>query len=92
MYRRLKSIDPDLFRCDRRPSRTSLFTNPSDEVESLVNQYNTYIAVVLEKNAPLLKKIVKIRTENPWMTDEIQLARMHSRQLKKKMAVKGAGN
>jgi hypothetical protein len=76
MYRKLKSTDPDLFSCDLLS--TSLFTNPSDEVESLVNQYNTCIAVVLEKHAPLLKKIVTIRTENPWMTDEIRLARRRS--------------
>jgi hypothetical protein len=37
-YRKLKSIDPDFFRRDLLS--VPLFTNPSDEVESLVDQYN----------------------------------------------------
>lgn len=82
MYMKLKLIDPDLFRCDMLSM--PLFTNPSDEVESLVNQYNTGIAAVLGKHAPLLKKIVTIRPENPWITDDIRLARRYSRQLERR--------
>ena len=86
-YRKLKSIDPVRFREDL--ISMPLISNQADNIDGIVEQYNTSIAHVLEKHAPLIKKIVTIRSDNPWLTDEIRLARRRARKLERRWRLRG---
>jgi hypothetical protein len=56
-------IDPVRFREDL--ISMPLISNPADNIDEIVEQHNTSIAHVLEKHAPLIKKIVTIRSDKP---------------------------
>jgi hypothetical protein len=86
-FRRLKSIETEAFRADLLS--LPLINDPADDVDSLLTQYNTGLVCELEKNAPLLKKLVTIRPDNPWETDEIRDARRFSRKMERRWRSRG---
>jgi hypothetical protein len=55
----------------------------------LLTQYNTGLVCVLERHATLLKKLVTIRSDNPWETDEIRDARRFSRKMERRWRSRG---
>jgi hypothetical protein len=66
-----------------------LISNLADNIDEIVVQYNTSIAHVFVKHAPLIKKIVTIRSDNPWLTNEIRLARSRARKLERRWRLRG---
>ena len=55
----------------------------------LLTQYNTGLVCVLERHATLLKKLVTIRSDNPWETDEIRDARRFARKMERRWRSRG---
>ena len=84
-YRKLNSIDLDLFTRDLLD--LPLFTDPGVDVSSLLEQYNSGVAKVLERHAPLQKRKVTIRPDNPWNTDEVRSARRLCRKLERRFRI-----
>ena len=67
-YRRLLSIEPEDFAADI--NRLSLLTNPSDNLDGLVEQYNCDLRVLIDKHAPLVTKTVILRPSAPCISDD----------------------
>ena len=81
-FRKLKSIDLDAFARDLL--NLPLFTDPGGDVLSLLEQYNTGTAQILERHAPLQTRKFTIRPDNPWNTEEVRAARRQSRKLERR--------
>lgn len=67
----------------------SLITNPADDVDCLLAQYNSGIVGVMEKHAPLLRKMVTIRPDNPWNSEDSRRARRYSRKIERRWKARG---
>jgi hypothetical protein len=80
-------IDAEAFRADLLS--LPLINSPADDVDSLLTQYNTGLVCVLERHAPLLKKLVTIRPDNPWETEEIRDARRFARKMERRWRSRG---
>jgi hypothetical protein len=52
---------------------------PAEEVDELMAQYSA-LSTVLDRHAPLKRKRVIVRPDNPWFTDEISVARRDKRK------------
>jgi hypothetical protein len=72
-YRKLQNIDPIAFRRDLLES--SLIRSPASDADSIVQQYNSVLSELLEKHAPLKKKLKVIRRIVPWYNSEIKDAK-----------------
>lgn len=79
--RNLKELDFDAFKKDIKES--DLCKNPASDVESLVKQYNTCLAEILEKHAPLETK-VKREKRQPWYTNEIHAMRQNRKRVQRR--------
>ena len=77
-FRKLKLIDHDVFAQDIVDA--DLILNPESNLENLVNQYNMVFSDLLEKHAPLRKRIITDRPCNPWYNDEIKEAKQYLSQ------------
>ena len=86
-FRKLRSIDPTQFRSDLLSLPFCL--NPADNLDSLVQQYNSGLAEVLDKHAPLVQRKVTIRPDNPWDCEEIRSARRCARKLERRYRQSG---
>ena len=47
-----------------------IYTNPASTVDELVAQYNDGLLSVIDKHAPLRKKVAVLRPSAPWFTSE----------------------
>ena len=81
-YRRIKGIDKDNFKDD--VSRSDLFVNRPNTLDDLVHCYNKSLAAVLDKHAPMRKKVVNARPLVPWFNEEVKLARREKRKTERK--------
>ena len=81
-YRAIKSIDVELFATDLKS--LPLFTNPAESLDDLVEQYNSGLAALLDKHAPITTKTFTVRPDNSWHTPEIDVARRKARSVEKK--------
>ena len=68
-YRKLKDINYDLFKDDL--IKSDLCSNPPEDINSLVTEYNQCLRDLLDKHAPLQTRKVKIRPVDPWYNEEI---------------------
>jgi hypothetical protein len=61
--------------------------NPSDDVSRIVEQYNNDMRSILDKHAPMKRKVIIVREKSPWYNCEIkvakQLCRKHERVARK---------
>ncbi|EFX78569.1 hypothetical protein DAPPUDRAFT_245780 [Daphnia pulex] len=80
--RRLKSIDREAFVSDLLAS--SIFTDPENDIASLLAQYNTDVRAVLDKHAPLITKRLTVRPDNPCDCEEIRTCRRSLRRWERK--------
>ena len=86
-YRRLKAIDIDAFCHDIAVS--SLVTNPANDLEELVCQYNNVLIDILNKHAPTIKRKVILRPNAPWHNDNIRESRKIRRKLERRYRKSG---
>jgi hypothetical protein len=63
--------------------------SPSDDLNSLLHQYNSGLAEILDKHAPLVQRKVTIRPDDPWDCEEIRSARRHARRLERRYRKSG---
>ena len=69
IYRKIKSIDLDTFRNDLAVSELCQKTHK--EFNELVECYNKTLTHVLDKHAPLQRKIIHQRQRVPWYSDQV---------------------
>ena len=73
IYRKIKSIDLDSFCNDLAASEVCQDT--PRELNELVDCYNRTLTSVLDKHAPLQRKIITQRQRIPWYNDQILAAK-----------------
>ena len=76
-FRPLKTIDHDLLSADIRKINFNL---DSQNVDSIVDNYNTVFTSLLDNHALLKTDYVVPRDVQPWMTEEIMSARREKRK------------
>jgi hypothetical protein len=81
-YRKYKTIDLDNFKADIKNSE--LYTDPKDNLDDMMCQYNMVLAELLNKHAPIQEKDIKVRSEAPWYTDCIRSEKQKRRKYEKK--------
>ena len=81
-YRQIHKINLESFEEDIKSS--TLVTDPPNNINDLLSQYNATLLTLLNKHAPLKTKTITLRQDNPWYTEEINIANKLRRQLEKK--------
>jgi hypothetical protein len=81
-FRKLQSIDAEAF-C-RDIIYSELVLNPSDDLNTLVNQYDSCLRSILDKHAPEITRDVIVKPKTPWLTEDITKARRTRRKLERK--------
>ena len=71
-YRKLCSIDKDTFRTDLQESSFVSGAAVHKDVNVLVSSYNTCLSELLKKHAPLCKKVLMLRPNSPWFSNQLQ--------------------
>ena len=79
--RNTKNIDLDKFKLDIQKS--DLITDPKHSVAELYNQFHKTLESLLDCHAPLKTKTVSQKPQNPWRTDETDVAKRKRRQLER---------
>ena len=77
-YRKLKDINTHEFKSDIVQS--DLVNGPKQDIDSLVEQYNTILSNLLDKHAPRITKQVSERKKTPWFKEEFQTAKAKRRK------------
>lgn len=75
-YRKLRSINIDALANDIRTADM----NNTEDVEGCLAAYDTCLSTLLEQHAPLRTKMITIRQNAPWFTDELQAAKQERRR------------
>ena len=81
-YRKIKGIDRK--KLEAELSSSQLCQNTPDTLDELVNSYNTTLAQVLDRQAPLCTKVIRSRPLVPWFNEEIKVARRKKRKAERK--------
>jgi hypothetical protein len=85
--RDMRGIDRSKFESDLLAS--PLFNSPPDDVDSLVDLYNTVLRDLLDDHAPEKERVVPNRPSSPWLNEEILSARRARRCAERKMRKTG---
>lgn len=80
-YRKLKDINLKSFKDDI--SSSALIAKTPTQLEDILECYNTTLSAILDKHAPVNKKILTIRPRVPWYNQEIRSAKRLRRQAEK---------
>ena len=81
-FRKTKAIDITAFMEDLSASR--LCQDPPSEAVKMVDCYNTTLAGLIDRYAPLKTKTVTVRPQVPWCSEEIRKAKRVRRRAEKK--------
>ena len=81
-FRKVKAIDITSFTDDL--SASELCQHPPSEPALLVDCYNTTLAELLDRHAPLKTKTVTVRPQVPWYSEEIREAKRARRRAERK--------
>ena len=81
-YRLLKSIDMTAF--DQDLAYSKLCQSPPDDINELVECYNSTLKSVLDKHAPLKTKVIVELPHVPWFNEEIKDAKRKRRKAERK--------
>lgn len=63
---------------------SELCQNPSDDLQELVSSYNNTLVAALDKQAPLMTRIIIQRPRVPWFSQEIREAKRQRRKAEKR--------
>ena len=80
--RKTKAIDTTAFMEDLSASR--LCRDPPSQPDELVDCYNTTLAELLDRYAPLKAKTVTVRPQVPWYSDEIREAKRERKRAERR--------
>ena len=87
VYRKLKTLDLHAFKTDITESM--LCTSTSNNVSELALCYENTLTSLLEKHAPLQRKVVVVRPKLPWYTNSLRELKVKRRRLERKMLFTG---
>ena len=87
-YRKLNDIDIESFRSDIVSSGIGK-PKDSEDIITLVDSYNSVLAELLEKHAPLKSLKVTVRDNAPWYTSDIKEAKRVSRRWERRWRSSG---
>lgn len=82
MSRKLCNIDSDSFGADIRSS--SLYNSPSLNLSELCDQNDSVLSLILDKHAPLRKRVITARPRSPWYSEEIKRQKVICRRLERR--------
>jgi hypothetical protein len=77
-YRSYKSVEPAVLAAELEAS--SLLQNPPGDLDALIDQYNRTLSELIDKHAPLRKRVVTIRPVSLWYNQEIHAAKINRRK------------
>ena len=81
-FRKIRDIDMDKFKSDIQAS--TLLSHPADDVNELVEQYNSVLTTIMDDHAPVITKYVTDRSGSPWYNEEIREAKRCRRHAERK--------
>ena len=81
-YRKLRSLDMESFLSD--VADCPLIIDPSGDLDHLVQQYDTLLSSIMDKHAPIKRRVVTIRPAAPWYTNEVSVEKRKRRRLERK--------
>jgi hypothetical protein len=81
-FRKLANIDRESFEHDL--SESAIVRNPCDNILDITAQYNLVMSELLEKHAPITKKVITLRPNAPWYNDSIRCAKQERRKAERK--------
>lgn len=87
VYRKLKTLDLHAFKTDITESM--LCTTTWNNVSELALCYENTLTSLLEKHAPLQRKVVVVRLKLPWYTNSLRELKFKRRRLERKMLFTG---
>ena len=61
-----------------------MITNPCNEIDTLVEQYNKCLGDILDKHAPVIEKSLSVKPKQPWMNDAIREQKRKRHTLERK--------
>ena len=65
-------------------ANSSLLLYPPDDLHHLVALYNSALASILDKHAPVKRCVITIRSAAPWYTEEIKTEKKKRRRLERR--------
>ena len=86
-YRPLKRLNIEEFTKDLIDS--PFVSLPSDDLDSLLRQYDASVLSVLDKHAPICRRTFILRPYNPWYSNTIAAQRRQCRQAERKWRKSG---
>jgi hypothetical protein len=81
-FRRMKNINMESFTSDIKTS--ALITSQSENIDELVDQYNTVLSNLLDKHAPLITKTFVLRPDTMWYNEELRVEKRKRRRLERR--------
>ena len=84
-FRKLKTIDTKIISDELFNS--SLLLHPPEDLHQLVSLYNSVLAAILNKHAPVRRCVITIRPAAPWYTEEIKSEKRIRRRLERRWRV-----
>ena len=69
-YRKMKHLNLQAFKADITDS--SLCNDPCSDLDDLAQSYDYTLSHILEKHAPIQKKVVVVRPRIPWFSEELK--------------------
>ena len=83
MTRKLCNIDSDSLCTDIHYSY-SLYNSPLLDLSELCDQYDSVVSSILDKHAPLRKRVITSRPRAPWYSQEIKEQKVICRRLERR--------
>ena len=80
--RKLCTINPDNLQHDIHSS--ALYNSPSQDITELCDQYDSVLLSIVDKHAPLRTKIITLRPNAPWYSEEIRKQKSTCRKLERR--------
>ena len=81
-YRKIRSIDIDSFNDDRKKS--TLLSRNHNDLPSLLDEYENTLLKILDKYAPMKRRMITLRPSAPWYMDEIREEKKKRRRLERR--------
>ena len=81
--RKLKAIDIQAFSDSISASKLQQHVRAADNATEAYEFYNTTLIEILDDHAPVTQRTITIRSESPWFTTNIKLAKAKRRRLEK---------
>ena len=83
-YRKLKSVDISLFRSDLSNAFLKNSICHDTDVSLAVQEYNSILTGLLDKHAPVKKRVLTLRPNAAWYTDDIKQEKAKRRKLERR--------